>query len=66
MIKSDDNRNAEAQDSPNNNQGEETPPGKVRLLREIYENCSFVLTVSDPMTFEEAEKNPRMEKCYAK
>lgn len=58
VISSADKRSTEAQESPNDNQDEETPPGKVRLLREIYENCSFTLTVSDPVTFEEDEKIP--------
>ncbi|KAI4347833.1 hypothetical protein L6164_008612 [Bauhinia variegata] len=33
---------------------EETPPRKVRTLREIYESCAFALMVTDPTTYKEA------------
>lgn len=37
---------------------EDIPPARVRTLREIYENFSFALAVSDPVTYEEAHKIP--------
>lgn len=33
---------------------EETPTQRVRSLREIYKSCSYVLTIIDPITYEEA------------
>jgi len=63
VIMSADNRNTEIQNSLNDNQGEEIPPVRVKLLREIYENCSFALTASDLVTFEEAEKNPEWRRA---
>lgn len=56
MIIFADNRDTEIQTSLDGCQGEETPLARVRFLRENYENCSFVLNISDPLTFEEAEK----------
>ena len=34
----------------------DTPPRKVKSLRNIYESCSFALNVSDPISCEEATK----------
>ena len=32
----------------------ETPPKKLRRLREIYDSCDFALYVSDPISYDEA------------
>ena len=32
----------------------ETPPNRVRTLKDLYENCSFALTAADPLTYNEA------------
>lgn len=45
-----------AQDSSSS---EESPPIRVRTLKEIYESCSFALNVSDPTTIEEVQKFPK-------
>ena len=31
-------------------------PRKVRLLKDVYESCSFAMNVSDPVTYEDAAK----------
>ncbi|XP_039137235.1 uncharacterized protein LOC120274764 [Dioscorea cayenensis subsp. rotundata] len=52
------NSDTEVQSASSNDQSEDSPPAKIRTLREIYENCSFVLNVSDPVTYEEAQRIP--------
>lgn len=34
----------------------ETPPTKVRALRNVYESCSYELNVTDPTSYEEAQQ----------
>ena len=35
---------------------DDSPPRKVRLLRDVHESCSFALNVSDPVPYEYAVK----------
>ena len=35
---------------------DDSPPRKVRLLRDVYEPCSFALNVSDLVTYEDVVK----------
>ena len=41
----------------------ETPPWKVRSLRNIYETCSFALNVADPTSYEEFVKDEVLRKA---
>lgn len=54
--------------SPNsaNNQfsEEENPTQRVRSLGDIYESCSYVLTIKDPITYEETTTQKGMEKSH--
>lgn len=40
-----------------------SPIQKVRSLRKIYESCSYALTVSDPVSNEEAQKSENWQKA---
>lgn len=35
---------------------DKSPVGKLRLLKNIYESCTFTLNVADPFTYEEVVK----------
>ena len=39
-----------------NTLADDSPPGKVRSLKNVYESCSFALNVTDPTSNEEAAK----------
>lgn len=53
-----DNSDGEVQQSQRSYQTKDSTPIRLRTLREIYETCSFELTISDPMSYEEAQENP--------
>lgn len=44
---------------------DESPIQKVRTLREIYDSCSFVLAVTDPGSFDEAQQHEEWRKAMA-
>ena len=52
---------AAAPTSRSSGSSSQSPPQKVRSLREIYESCSFALYVTEPTFFEEAIENEDWE-----
>lgn len=57
----------DVESSNSSSQGESTqedsPPSRVRMLRDIYESCSFALHMSDPSNYDEACQNTVWKKA---